>query len=624
MNAPRDQTNRQNGPFGIVLLLAAFVIVALQGLMFLSMVDKTIGIHSLFGSRKSSAPAVHPVRVALLRSENSAQLSKENSDFFYDLPKQWENSLQEVGIPYRLISDKDLGAKLDGWASVLVLPSAICLSDAERNNIRSFLEEGNGVIASGGIGARDAKCTWRGWSYLTELTGLKSPNATNLTGPSFASFRGQQFFSEEIPGGYGLEIPKQELVTGSTASPDAVWTDWHLSPIGTDSVTDATVALHGVRRKGRFVWYGFKETLPDERKTERQILDKYMISAVRWTGRQPLAFLTTWPQTKQAAVMVAEEVQGDCRSGIPSATLLSKEHVPATFFCQSSMAPVGAKTIGYLQSAGELGSAGDTDEPLAKQDVARQGQRLANSRVQLEKASLGPVFGFDPPQNQWDDATVVALKNASYSYYLDQYGAGRGVPEFIDLSTRRWLLEQPKQIARIRSTAPGDFEVIAGYQGPTPYGDDLANLFLQSFRRNLYLGVLHTLVMRSDLLAAPENLHVLQQVVETMKAEPVWFASGEALTRWWTKRESVRVETRMVNLRRIRLAVTNRGADSLENATVYLHLPYRPHNIRVISSILGRALPTTRLLVEEDVLRLDFSKLDAQSGSVLIIALDEA
>ena len=637
---PEHTSSPGTRPFGLYLFLIVVALGALQVSMFLSMADKTVGTYPLLHwSHLSEIAPVRPARVALLRSENSARLSVENPEFFYNLARQWEITLKESGIDYRVISDRELGAGIGNWPTVLVLPTAVCLSDGEREVIRAALNAGTGIVISGAVGARNADCSWRGWSYLQELTGLESPEAIDVTGQSFGAFRGGQFFGEGVPTGYSLDIPRQELVVGRAAAPDVVWTDWRFRPQRGASVADAALAVHGVHNGGRFVWYGFKETLPEGRKLDRGVLDQFMNANVRWSGREPLATIADWPGAKSAAVMIAEDIDSAGPSALPSAALFREAQVPATFFCRSQDAALAPGAMHDFAGAGEMAIAGDA-EPMglnpktSGENQKPQGERpagsppanprFANARLALEKLAAQPVLGFNPPQALWDAGTVAMLNDSGYSYYLDHYGAGRGVPELIETQHKKWLLPlSVHQIARIRRTAPDDFEVIADYSGPTPYGADLADAFVSDFRRSMYFGMLHTLMVRNDLLAAPENLPVLKSVVEQMKQQPVWIATGTDLTRWWERRARVRVESRTVNMRRIQVSVTNRGPEAIEKVTIFVHLPYRPKQIRVIPSLLGRALPETTLLSQDAVLRLDFQRLGGQSSSALILALDE-
>src|SRR5580698_4951159 len=136
-----------------------------EGWIFLTILDKTIGpISNLW------RPAAAPIRVALLRSTSSAMLSEPNPEDYFNTERQWEIVLNEAGIAFRVIPDEDLTPQLSASANVLVLPSAVCVSDAQRAAIRSLAQQGMGIVASGALGARNANCSWKGWDTLSSLT----------------------------------------------------------------------------------------------------------------------------------------------------------------------------------------------------------------------------------------------------------------------------------------------------------------------------------------------------------------------------------------------------------------------------------------------------------------------
>jgi hypothetical protein len=189
---------------------------------------------------------------------------------------------------------------------------------------------------------------------------------------------------------------------------------------------------------------------------------------------------------------------------------------------------------------------------------------------------------------------------------------------------KNFVPENPVELARISAMASSDLEIIAHYRGPTPWNDDLANGFLQDFRMAEYLGGLYTLSFRSDLLGAPENLHILQSLIRRIKGDRAWIASGAGVTSWWSQRDKIRVESQMISPSRMRLSVSNRSRLPMQDATVYVYLPHRPKSVRIQPVLLNRIVPRTEVMTgNDDVLRLDFPRLNPESGYVGVIVLDE-
>jgi hypothetical protein len=79
----------------------------------------------------------------------------------------------------------------------------------------------------------------------------------------------------------------------------------------------------------------------------------------------------------------------------------------------------------------------------------------------------------------------------------------------------------------------------------------------------------------------------------------------------------------MINRRRIRLAITNRGVDPVNEASILLQLPFRPRKVRLVPAVHGRQLPSFRMIEGQESMRLDFPEVPGQTSYVFLVALDE-
>jgi hypothetical protein len=614
---------RRSTHFGAWLAFSLIVAVCLQAWIFSAILDKTVGpIRNLAQTFRNSPE----IRVALLKSGNSALLSEPNPEDYFDAVRQWEIALTEAGVPFGVIADQDLTPEIASNSTVLVLPSAVCLSNEQRAAIHTLAKAGVGIVASGAIGARDANCVWRGWDFLTSVTGVQKPEAAPVTQGAFAIFRGGQYFSEVVPAGFRVELPPQELVFGTVKAPDVYRSDGRLHPAQGDSPEEVALAAHGAYQGSRMVWLGFKETLTEgSGKDQRAALNQYMAHSVLWVGRQPLAAFGNWPNRSRAAVLLAETIDTP-ESAAPAAAVLRQERVSATYLLMSSKAGNAPAALRRLKEHGEIASGGDTTDAFAEQDEGSQTARLVKARAELEGLGSAPIVGFDPPQQVWDASTVDALRNAGYSYYFDRSEFRRAVPQLIihKEETKWFLPPREVELARISTSGATDMEVIARYRRPGALGADLADGFVRDFRLTEFVGGLYTLSFRSDLLGAPANTHILRAVIQTMKGDRAWITSGEQLTAWWSQREKVKVESRMISPTRIRIAITNRSSRPMQNASVYVYLPRRPKMVRVIPVMLDRMTPHPEMLNGgDDVLRLEFPVLKPELSYVGLIVMDE-
>jgi peptidoglycan/xylan/chitin deacetylase (PgdA/CDA1 family) len=619
--ATRSSARTQPPGFAFYFIATIVVVLCLQGIAYLLMMDATVGPMKFFGKQEApDAALVKDVRAVLLRSQATAKLWAENPDAYYIRAQHWSRLLKNAGIPFKEVSDAELAANLQD-ANLLVLPGAICLDSPQRQAIREFLAAGNGLVASGPLGARDAECQWVGFGFFSSLTGVEGAETITPLTTTYAGFRGDQFYSERVPAGYLLPLPSQELTMVRAAEPDAYWSDWMLRPSEGRTIANSGLAWHSIREpnRGRVVWFGFEEILPSERSQEQAALNAFQVAALQWASKQPLAVLGTWPKRNRAAAIVAQNVHGDYRSAQSVAELLRQEGVPGVFFVTAAEAKANREAVRLFQSAGEVGSAGDTNEPLSGQTVLRQTRRLLEARQTLEGFVHGRVAGYAPPNGLADPFTVQALYDSGHQYYLNEMAVSRAVPELVEFRTSPLFPLQKAEVGKFFRTAPDDLEILTG----SPPGEGLAAAFLKDARRLAYVGGVYTLFFQSYLLGSAEHRNDLRQVIDGLRSLPIWLTTGRDVMAWWSARYKVQVQAKKIGVQRIELSLANLGEADLDNATLYLYLPYRPKKVEVRSSLFRLRPPEYHLLDHDDILRLDFPRLSGQSNYAYLILLDE-
>jgi peptidoglycan/xylan/chitin deacetylase (PgdA/CDA1 family) len=617
--SPESARRRQHG-FTLYMIAAAVILLAAQGILYLLMLDNTVGKFSIFKKTPPADPAlVREFNVVVLKSQLTAQLSPENPNSYYMRARYWEGLLSDSGIPYKIVSEGEL-PKVLPKATVLVLPGVSCMGEVQRQTIRDFLRAGKGIIASGPLGARDESCGWRSWDFLATMVGANTMSSITPTETSYVGLRSQQPFSGSVPGGYLLNLPSQELALASLANPDAILSDWHLQPMQAGGMARAGVAAHHEYERGRVVWFGFSEVLSAERAEVRQMFDNYTLAALRWAGRQPLAYLAEWPGHNQAAALVAENVHARYRDAEHTADFLKQKKIPATFFVSSTEAGQHAAAVQTFKTAGEVATFGDRYESFTGETPNQQGERLMNAKQALDKLTGQPVVGFVPPYGIADNSTILALNDTGYHYYLNEVAVSRAVPELVEFSSQSAAFPlQKRHVAKIFRTTSDDFELISS----TPPGSDVADSFLAELHNMVFFGGVYTLYFHDYLLGSAEYRGTLNRVLDGIKSQPVWIAKGSDLVKWWSGRQRVQVTVRKLSTHRLQLDVGNLGNESLENTSVFIYLPYAAKNIQIRSSLFRLQPPRFEFMGRDDLLRVDMGTLDAQTNYNYIISLDE-
>jgi hypothetical protein len=470
------------------------------------------------------------------------------------------------------------------------------------------------------MGARNADCSWHGWEFLEDMTGVKDLVSLTPEQQSFATFRGHQFYSNAVPAGLILDLPRHELAAGVADTPDIYLSDERWRPAGGRRPAEAAIAVHRRLENGRVVWLGFNERLVGSKlENGPQWFESYARAGIRWVAHEPLIAVANWPKRQQAAVLVSVEAGSDMAAAKAASGVCVEQNVPATVFLSKPPEPGEPLAGRYV----EIGAGGDPNQPVSERNVFGQVQFLKDLKSSLEAGDELQITGFKPPQDLWDLDTMVAMRSSGYRYFLDHGTNHQAVPELFEFPSATWFGGKV-EVAKISSGWSNDFEVVSEYKGPTPWTEELSRGFLDEFGWGLYLGGNYTLSIRSSLLGAPENLPILRSMLRHLKQQPVWFATGTQLSNWWSRRDKVRVEAQRVNQHRVRVSVVNRGREAVEDLSVYLHLPHRPTRIRLISEFIGRTPPQHTLEPNEDVLRLEFPRLNKESSQVFLVAMDES
>ena len=120
----------------------------------------------VIGANGAVVPAAD-APVYLYASPQTARFLRDAGGDYEVLLKPWRAYFVDRDRDYREIAD--LGALEGSPGSVLVLPSALALGDAERRRIAAFQSAGGAVLATWATGSRDGGGQWRGWEFMQSL-----------------------------------------------------------------------------------------------------------------------------------------------------------------------------------------------------------------------------------------------------------------------------------------------------------------------------------------------------------------------------------------------------------------------------------------------------------------------
>ncbi len=277
-------------------------------------------------------------KVALLYSNYTEKLLTNDLTLVHDQITFWELFFIQNKINYSVITDEDLESGLSDDYSVLVLPNSIVLSDAELNNVKLFLREGNSVFANKLVGEKDQNGKVRGSQILNTLFGLSYQGIINKSELSkIHSIIGNTPLSINIPSGFRLRVNASKLP--DKAKVNSIYThalgywyndDFPYAGLPEDSLT--TAIAYGNKDKGRFVWIGFDFTEVVGSKIHQDALNNLLVNSISWLQGKNSIWIETWPHGKNSAVIVSCDVEFEFDNINNAIKILNQENIEGQYY----------------------------------------------------------------------------------------------------------------------------------------------------------------------------------------------------------------------------------------------------------------------------------------------------
>ncbi|MFW6193349.1 MAG: polysaccharide deacetylase family protein, partial [Gemmatimonadota bacterium] len=370
-------------------------------------------------------------RVALLDSPESAQFLPDSAAGHGVQADRWRETADSLGASVSTVSDAGEIAEL-GPGTTVVVPVAPCLSFDVGMALFRHLEDGGNLVLEGPVAARDEACEWRGWSVLRSLTGADAVHEVEPRDAGlYLTVPGGLPLSHGLPPGSRLEMWQDLQIALETSDPGAYWSDYALGPTPVEGDGDAVTGALARRTEagGRMVWFGFLSSDAAREMDERRLLRLHS-NGLLWAAGRPLAGLSAWPDGREAALLVTEDVEAEPQNARPLAAVLRRIGVPGTFFVVSGLVEgEDAAIAAEVASAGEVGTHTFDHQTLAGRSPDDQRVRLRRSRDATEAWSDREVRGLRPPEERFDSATLAAWAEVGGRYVAAENQARSAAPE---------------------------------------------------------------------------------------------------------------------------------------------------------------------------------------------------
>jgi Beta-galactosidase trimerisation domain/Polysaccharide deacetylase len=514
-------------------------------------------------------------RVAILRGEYTSAYLKKPANYYAHVD-YWQKLALGMHMPVDLIGDSQLEAGIQG-VKVLILPSALCLSQKEKNSIRDFVSKGGGVISTWATGARDETGAWKGLDFLSHLTGADSFDFSERASPWYISFLSGNPITAGAPGGSRIQVDSPERLQAKSIIVDGYWSDSRLFPVDPNlPVIFQGAVVHNTANPGRVAWFGFQENAAVAEGNNKSVLDLALKNSLAWTGQETICALNFWPAPYLSATVFGCDVEESYFNASYSASALRKLKERGTFFCLSELVKEDADLIPQLKGAGEVASHGDTHTAFGKAGILSQFIRVAKSKWRLGRLGGSMVAGFHPPSDDFSDTTLKAVAAAHYKYILiggeNSTGAASVLPDIVRVSQSMKWFHRDMDLVKLTRTMDDDLHYsplgIVGLSQPM-----IIQRAVSDFQIIHGLGGLYVFSFHSQGFGSPEFAGIFPPIVDQLHQSGTWITTGEDVAQWWALRSHLSVDISELGIRGILLTVKSNDGAPPENAALTVYPP---------------------------------------------------
>jgi peptidoglycan/xylan/chitin deacetylase (PgdA/CDA1 family) len=492
-----------------------------------------------------------PVRVALVRDPAAASYFAKGTAFD-SIINRWTEVLRATGADVRTVTPAEL-ASTD--ARVLVIPSSQCLSVATREALERAAVRGQGIIATGAIGTKDARCRRIGYGLLVALTGASRVDTLEKRDIVYVTFPEGSVLATGMPAGSRLELDPAPFVALRRAGRDAFFSSFSLRPAAArDTPLLDGAVVRSRYGKARVAYWSFELTGVKQLPWDRDLVQRLVRNAVAWTARLPLADIDAWPNGKVAAAVLAQDVEDQFTNARFALDSLRAAGVRGTYFLTSDLARRHEGLTRAIAERDEIGTHSENHRLLGGEPPDVQRRRLALTQVHLRDLLGAAVAGLRPPEEQFDTATLAAWLEAGGTYVFGANNSRAAAPELLDVNGDTVILLGRANV--------DDFDAASlASRGSL---DEIVKEYLSEYQKVRALGGLYLLSYHSQLLARPELVPALARIARRIHADTaVWLTTATDVVDWWRARAAVTVRASRLDGRTLRVDVRNAGADTV-------------------------------------------------------------
>lgn len=455
----------------------------------------------------------------------------------------WGAFLRKYKIPFKQLTSADQIDKT--MSGVLLLPSSVALSEAEKLAIVKFRAKGGSVLATWLAGVRDEKSQWQGFDFMEKVLGVKVLGDTKADEEdNFMSTYGDNPVTHALPAGQRVWLERAKgwyPLRLAGGYPAAEVTDWSRN-FTVDKSSTTVVFDERLMPSGAFsraVVFGYPERLwlsADPQQTEA-----IAHNALMWLLRQPDAYLAAWPYPYVSAlVMAIDAAEVMLESDLAVTQKLEDAGGHGTYFVLSDAVDKSVAMLKKLQARGhEIAYMGDSFAGFRDQSTNTQAKRLDTMQKTFQSAGIEPApdAGFHAPMESYDKTTEKLLQEGPFGYYVAFMDAtDTRLPVFAGGTSIPASQGSPKVTVILPRTQSGPDDLMEE-NDPA----DAMKIYLGALDLSERMAALSVIRLPNQSLLTPEQLAEVFGDLKNRKNKS-WLITAANATQWWRERDLVKVD----------------------------------------------------------------------------------
>jgi hypothetical protein len=500
----------------------------------------------------------------------------------------WDAFFTRYKIPFVRIGKVDELEQIPS-NGVLLLPSAVALSDREIGAIASARERGISILSTWLTGVRDEAGEWRGFEFMEKVLGAQVVgNTEDSEDDSFMILHGDNPIAHSIEAGsrVGMERTKDFLplrLIGKNSAAQIM--DW--SRTYSRAKKSGLIVFDEKRQAGgvyaRNVVFGYSEQAwisasPME-------MDAVAHNAISWLFRQPDAYLAAWPfPFKSAMVMAVQGGEELMEIDYEFAKDVESVGGHATYYLLPETVTNSSGLTKRIQKRGhEIAYSGDKFTGFKGQSAQTQSQRLKAMRKGFDDVGIKIPGGggFYAPLDSYDKVTEGLLIEGGFDHFLASADITESRLPFIAKGSGG----ESSPLVILPRTQAGPEDLMER-------GDPVEGLqtFLEELDLTTSMGALSVVRLPAQTILTEGQLDLFFGHLKSRSGE-VWMPSAGEVAQWWRGRSNITVRLEPHERAPVLVVTVSGQSAAPANAAVWVNLPRSNAPLRLEAADLDDPLP---------------------------------